>query len=246
MNMKNIIFCLTLNFLLSSFLFAQGHKQVKEGNELYAQGKYDEANNKYRDALIDNPESPIVHFNLGDVLYKKKNYEEAVKSFDKTTSSEDILQQSKSYYNLGNTLYRMGKLPESIQMYKKALELNPEDEDAKYNIEFVRTKIKNEAQKQPNQNQQQSSEQQEQQQSEQKQDEQNKDQQNQEKPQQNNSEEEKEKQEQQLQQQQEGQAQEISKEDAERILDALKNEEQENLQQQKAKAQGRPFRGKDW
>lgn len=244
--MKKIVFCITLNLALISSLFAQGHKQVKEGNELYAQEKYDEANNKYRDALIENPESPIVHFNLGDVLYKKKNYEEAIESFDKTTSSEDVLLQSKSYYNMGNTLYRMGKLPESIQMYKKALELNPDDEDAKYNLEYVRTKIKNEAEKQPNPNQQQGGEQQEQQQSEQKEDEQNKDRQEQQQPQQSNNEDEKEKQEQPLQQQQEGQAQEISKEDAERILDALKNEEQEMLQQQKAKAQGRPFRGKDW
>jgi tetratricopeptide (TPR) repeat protein len=227
-------------------VFAQGHKQVKEGNELYSQEKYDEANNKYRDALLENPESPIIHFNIGDVLYKKKNYEEAIKSFDKSTSSDDVLLQSKSYYNLGNTLYRMGKLPESIQMYKKALELNPDDEDAKYNLEYVRAKIKNEAEKQPAQNQPQSSGQQEQQSApNQNQDEQNQDQQKQEEQQQPESSEDQQQQQEQMQQQA-APAQEISKEDAERILDALKNEEEDLLQQQKAKTQGRPFRGKDW
>ncbi|HEX9652485.1 MAG TPA: tetratricopeptide repeat protein, partial [bacterium] len=165
--MKKTIFCIFLNFAVGSALFAQGHKQVQEGNELYSQEKYDEANNKYRDALIDNPESPIVHFNIGDVLYKKKNFEEAIKSFDKTTSADDVLLQAKSYFNVGNSLYRMGKLPESIQMYKKALELNPDDEDAKYNLEYVRTKIKNEAEKQQNQPQSGEQQQEQQQQSEQ-------------------------------------------------------------------------------
>ncbi len=244
--MKKIIFGIILNFILFSVLFAQGHKQVKEGNELFFQEKYDEANNKYRDALLENPESPIIHFNIGDVLYKKKNYEEALKSFDKTTAADDILLQSKSYYNLGNTLYRMGKLPESIQMYKKALELNPDDEDAKYNLEYVRTKIKNEAEKQPAQNQPQSSGQQEQQSApNQNQDEQNQDQQKQEE-QQTEPREDQQQQQPQEQMQQAEPAQEISKEDAERILDALKNEEGELLQQQRAKTPGRPFRGKDW
>jgi tetratricopeptide (TPR) repeat protein len=241
--MTEIMLCIALNLSLVSTLFAQGHKQVREGNELYSQEKYDEANNKYRDALIDNPESPIVHFNIGDVLYKKKNYEDAVKSFDKTTSSDDVLLQSKSYYNMGNTLYRLNKLPESIQMYKKALELNPDDEDAKYNLEYVRTKIKNDAEKQQQQNQPQSGEQQQEQQSEQNKDEDEQQEQQQEEPKPENGEQD---QQQQQQEQQSGEAQEISKEDAERILDALKNEEEDLLQKQKAKTQGRPFRGKDW
>jgi len=248
--MKNIIFFiifLALNFLFDVSTFAQGgHRQVKEGNRLYAEEKYDEANNKYRDALIENPESPIVHFNIGDALYKKNNYEEARKSFEKATSSDDILVQSKSYYNVGNALYRLGKLPESILMYKKALELNPDDEDAKYNLEYVRAKLKNEAQKQPmpNQNQQQSGEQQQDQQNP---DQNSEEQENQQQEQQNTSEEQQNNEQQQNQQEQQAQpVQEISKEDAERILDALKNEEQDLLQQQRAKKPGRPFRGKDW
>ncbi len=243
--MQKVIFFLSINFVFSLNAFAQGHRQVKEGNQLYAEEKYDEANNKYRDALIENPESPIVHFNIGDALYKKNNHEEALKSFEKATSSDDILVQSKSYYNVGNALYRLGKLPESILMYKKALELNPDDEDAKYNLEYVRAKLKNEAQKQPlpNQNQKQQS-------GEQQQDQQNPDQNSEEQKkeeEQNASEEQQNNEQQQNQQEQQAQpAQEISKKDAERILDALKNEEQDLLQQQRAKKPGRPFRGKDW
>lgn len=233
--------------------FAQGgHKQVADGNKLFAEEKYDEANNKYRDALIESPESPIIQFNIGDALFKKHNYEEALKSYEKATSSDDLNLQAQGYYNLGNTLYKMGKLPESILAYKKALELNPNDEDAKYNLEYVRAKLKDSANKQPQQNQQQ---QQQQQQGQQNQDSQQQDREKQQKKnesdQQQGDDEQKQKSQQEQQQEQtqdqpETQPGELSKKDAERILNALKNDEQKLLQQQRVKKQGRAFRGKDW
>ena len=115
------IFWVLFVFLMScSGLLAQGgHKKVKEGNSLYVEEKYDEANNKYRDALLENPDSPIVNFNIGDVLYKKKNYEEAIKSYQKSLSADERLLQAKSHYNIGNALYKMGKLPEVLQSTKK-------------------------------------------------------------------------------------------------------------------------------
>jgi tetratricopeptide (TPR) repeat protein len=243
--MTRLILLSIVNLLFSISAFAQGgYKQVSEGNKLFAEEKYDEANNKYRDALIENPESPILHYNLGDVQYKKSNYEEALKSYEKALSSDDILLQSKSYYNMGNTLYRLGQLPESILAYKKALELNPDDEDAKYNLEYVRAKLKDMAQKQPQQNQQQQQQDQQNQEQNQNSSEQEQEQeQNESEHNQNQGEEE---QQQQAEEQEAGQPKEISKEDAERILDALQNEEQELLQKQKARKQGRPFRGKDW
>lgn len=142
----------------SASLFAQGagRKQVLEGNRKYAEGKYDEANDSYRDAEIDNPESAIVKFNIGDALYQKRNYEEALKTYqDAIQKSDDIKLQAQGYYNIGNTLYRLNKWPESILAYQQALKLNPNDEDAKYNLEYVRVKLKQHAQKQnsPQQNQ---------------------------------------------------------------------------------------------
>jgi Ca-activated chloride channel family protein len=43
---------------------------------------------------------------------------------------------------MGNALFRINKLDESIVAYKKALELNPSDMDAKFNLEFAREQIK--------------------------------------------------------------------------------------------------------
>ncbi len=250
--------CLYSVVLAGGNVLAQGHKQVEEGNRLFTEQKYDEANNKYRDALIAQPESDIVHFNIGDVQYKKRNFEEAMTSYEKALSSEDILLQAQSYYNIGNTLYKMGKLPESILSYKKALELNPADEDAKYNLEYVRAKLKdnqqqNEQDQQNNQQQQNEEQQQnekgqvdENQQQQKEQQDEHQEQGEQQKNEERQQNEQKPGEEGEQEQQEEQQTKEISKEDAERILDALQNEEQDLLKNKKKRKIQAAFRGKDW
>lgn len=221
--------------------------KVAEGNELFTEEKFDEANNKYRDALLDDPESAEIHFNIGATQYKKKKYEEAIGEFEKSLSTDDILLQSKNYYNMGNTLYRMGKLPEAILAYTQALKYNPDDVDAKYNLEYVRKKLKDEADKQQQQQNDQQQQQQQQQQEQQQQGDENKDEQ--EKEQQQQQQEQQQEQEQQEEQQQQAQQQDqekMSKEDAERILNALKNDEKDLQKQRQAKTSGNYRVLKDW
>jgi tetratricopeptide (TPR) repeat protein len=74
-------------------------------------------------------------------------------------------------YNLGNSAYRQGRLEEAVELYKRALELDPDDRDAKFNLEFVRDEIrrrheeaKNRQQQQQEQSQNPSSEEQQEQQ----------------------------------------------------------------------------------
>jgi len=138
-----IVLYISVIFIGPGILLGQaGRKKVMEGNRLFGEEKYDEANNKYQDALLEDPGSTVIQFNVGDVLYKKKNFEKAMEAYQKALASDDPLFQSKSYYNIGNTLYQSGKLPESILAYEQALKLNPDDQDAKYNLEFVRNKLK--------------------------------------------------------------------------------------------------------
>jgi Ca-activated chloride channel family protein len=227
-------------FLAANSSFAQAYRsKIVAGNKLYTEEKYDESLNKYRDAQVQAPESPIIKFNIGDAQYKKKNFDEALKEFESSLTSDDVLMQAKTYYNMGNSLYRQGKLPESIQAYKKSLELKPDDEDAKYNLEFVRKQLKDQAQKQqqnPQQQQQQNQQQQNQQQNDQKQQDQDKKEQEQQKQQQQ----------QEQQQQQQPSKEDISKEDAQRILDALKEDEKEMKDARKQQTPGNPYVTKDW
>lgn len=244
--------------LLPALLLAQpGRKKVQEGNKLFTEEKFEEANGKYRDALLDVPESPVVNYNIAGTQYKIGKYEEALENYSKSmsprlaeerTPEEDQLLRSQIHYNRGNTLYRMNKYPEAIREYQEALKLNPDDEDAKYNLEFVRNKLKNQSQQdqQDQQNQQnqqnQQQQQQQQQQDQQKQDEKEK-QQEQENQQQDQQEEQ---QQQQQQEQQPGEMKEMSKEDAELILNALKEDEKDEQQKRKMKVPANARVLKDW
>ncbi len=225
--------------ILAAVLFSPGllpaqsaRKKVLEGNRLYLEEKYDEANNKYQDALLEDPGSTDIQFNIGNVLYKKNNPEKAIESYQKSLSADDPMVQAQTYYNIGNSLYRAEKLPESILAYEQALKLNPDDQDAKYNLEYVRNKLKENAQPQE-QNQEDQQQQQEQNKEEQEQKEKNEqDKQNEQKEQE--------------QQQASGEEKkEMSKEEAERLLEALK-EDQKDMKKKEVKARGRARVEKDW
>lgn len=129
--------------------------KLKKGIQAYKEEQWDEALNRFQDALLDDPENPQLHFNLGTVQYKKQKYQEALKSFEKAILTKDLKLQQYAYYNQGNVYYQMNKYPEAIQAYKKALDLDPADQDAKFNLELVRAKLKEQAQKQQQPNQQQ-------------------------------------------------------------------------------------------
>lgn len=243
--MRNCIFlllgCLLSTANVTAWAQGAGRRQIAEGNKHYAENKFDEANDKYRDAEVANPESPIVHFDIGDALYKKRKYEEALQAYQKTLQKSDDPQlQAQAYYNSGNTYFRLNKWQESLQSYQEALKLNPNDQDAKYNLEYVRAKIKENAKKQPQDQQQQKQQNQQQQDQQQKQpdpDQQQKEQQQPDQQKQNEA---------QPAKQQKGDKDQMKKEDAARLLEALKNQEKEAQKQRQMKVQGRARVDKDW
>jgi Ca-activated chloride channel family protein len=238
-----------------SSLNKKGNKAYQDAAELSEKGEknesleaYERALKFYRDAEIEKPESPEVSYNIGNVNYQREKYEDALEKYYRALSVDEPENQAATYYNMGNALYRAGKYPEAIQTYQKCLDINPDDEDAKYNLEFVRKKMKEmldkEAQRQQNQQKQQQQQQQEQQ--EQKSQEQEQNQQPEEKQQQQaqpQDQQEKEEQKQEQMQPKEG----MTKEDAERILNALKDDEKDILKKQQRSPQSRGRRGgKDW
>lgn len=129
--------------------------KIKKGVEAYQNEQWDEALNYFQDALLSDPENPQLHFDLGTVQYKKQKYEDALKSFEKSILTKDVKLQQNAYYNQGNTYYQLNKYQEAIQAYIKALELEPNDREAKHNLELVRAKLKEMADKKQQQQDQQ-------------------------------------------------------------------------------------------
>jgi Ca-activated chloride channel family protein len=252
-----VLIIFQLVFTLPQVLNAADRSKIKDGVKAFQKEQWDESLNKFQDALVDDPTNPLLHFNVGDVNYKKKNYEEALKSFEKTLNTNDVSLQQQAYYNMGNSYYQMNKYQEAIDYYKEALELNPNDLDAKYNLELVRAKIKEMAKKQPMDNQQQ------QQQGDQKQQQQGSDNQQQNEQQQNgeneneNEQNQQEKGKQQTRAEQQNQEQkqagkpeekkELTKEQAEQILRSLRSKEEGNKKLRPMPPQSGKVRvEKDW
>jgi tetratricopeptide (TPR) repeat protein len=253
-DMRIIIIFLVFILSATSAYSQKEKKRIRQGNTEYEEGNFSEAEKEYRKALMEKPGYTKGTFNLGDAMYEQENYEESNKLFtevtERITSPEE---KASAYYNLGNTYMKENKFQESIDAYKNSLRLNPNDPDAKYNLEYARKKLKEQQQNQ-DQNQDQDKKDQDKKDQDKKdqdkkdqekkdQDKENKDQdkKDQEKKDQNNGDQKKD--------QQKQEPQKISKQDAQRMLDALNNDEKKTLQKlQKQKAEA--IKGKksdiDW
>jgi tetratricopeptide (TPR) repeat protein len=134
--LKNAVAVITF-MMFSNVSFSQSTKaEIIKGNKAYKENNFSEAESAYRDALKNGEKSEIANYNLGNTLYKKDDTEEATKAFDnaiKNTDNNEIKQ--KAFYNKGVALQKAKKLPECIIAYKNALILNPNDEDARQNLQ---------------------------------------------------------------------------------------------------------------
>ena len=128
-----------------------GRGETREGNRLYEEGRFAEAHEKYLEALLEAPDSPIIRFNDGNALYRGENYESALESFRTAVESGDPQLAAAAWYNLGNTLYRQGALPESLEAFKQALRADAADIDAKHNLERVLEQMQQQQQQQEQQ-----------------------------------------------------------------------------------------------
>lgn len=114
---------------------------VRRGNKQYAEKNYSEAIEKYK-ASLEQEYNEKAMFNLGDTYYKQGNFEEAIKCFKtliEENASTDI--QADAHYNIGNCLVEQKKYNDAFEEYKKCLKLNPNDNDARYNLEYCRAHL---------------------------------------------------------------------------------------------------------
>ena len=226
--------------LLSGQLLAQADKKyIRQGNREYYRDKYQDSEISYRKAIDDNRRSPDAVFNIGDALYKQNKYEEAARQFSENINmNDDIDKRAAGLYNLGNSLLQAKKIKESIDAYKGSLKLQPDNQEAKYNLAYAQDLLRQEQQQQ-----------QQQQNNDQDKNKENQDQKDEKEQQQNNDQKQDQQQNQQKdQKQQEQQEQNISKEDAQRLLNSLANDEknvQEKVKLAKA-ARERKLTVKNW
>jgi len=128
--------------------------RVKKGNELYQKKRYSDALEYYQNALEKDPDSQIIHYNLGTALYKMQDYGRAIAQLNDALLGEDPKINQKAQYNLGNSYYQKGiqeeakelnsavaSLEKSLGHFEKALQLDPGDQDAQYNYDLVKKEL---------------------------------------------------------------------------------------------------------
>jgi tetratricopeptide (TPR) repeat protein len=201
---------------------------VRDGNSLYAEKKYSDAELKYRKALGEDPALVEGHYDLGNSLHRQGKFEDAVREYEATVGkTEGKEARSRAFYNIGNSFLRQQKYEEAVKAYIESLKLNPEDQEAKYNLSYALEMLKRPPppeQKQKDKNDQ-----------DKKKDEQKKDDQKKDQPKQD-----------QKKNQLPPREKKISQADAQRILDALQQNEKEIQKKLRVRQAVRPKGEKDW
>jgi tetratricopeptide (TPR) repeat protein len=145
--MKKLAYIFLL--LIATAASAQsGKKFVREGNKLYKEKRYRDADSLYREGLKDTA-SYKAGFNLGDALYKQGKYKEAADYFSGIAQkNKDMNIRAQAYHNMGNCYLESKDYQQSVDAYKNALRINPNDEDTRYNLAYALQKLKKQQQEQ--------------------------------------------------------------------------------------------------
>jgi Ca-activated chloride channel family protein len=205
---------------------------IRNGTDFYEKEQYVESEVEFRKGLEKTPESFEGRFNLGDALFKQEKVDDAIEQFQALTNRTDDKQKSSDlYHNIGNGFFAKQELEKSIEAYKKALRNDPADNETRYNLIVAQKMLKNQKNKDQKDQKNKDQKQEQEQQQEQKQQQDQKKQEDQ----------------QQQQQKQQQQNKGMSKENAERILKSLDEDEKE-LQERlrKAKQQQQSEIEKNW
>jgi Ca-activated chloride channel family protein len=125
------------------------------GLQLYRDGKYAEAYQRFQEDLKNHPDSPAkdkMQFDAGTAAYKMGEYSKAIESFSQALLSKETSMQENSHFNMGRTLEERADMDKTDQdairdlenaqtHYEDVLKLNPNNEIARANLEAVKKKI---------------------------------------------------------------------------------------------------------
>ena len=77
-------------------------------------------------------------FDAANAAYADGRYEQAANMYEALLAEGE---NATLYYNLGNARFKQGELAQSILNYERALRLQPNHKDAKYNLKFAQSRI---------------------------------------------------------------------------------------------------------
>jgi len=241
---RSIIWTIACLFCTGSIVAQKAErKSIREGNKLFKEEKFTEAEIAYRKSIDVNPRSIEGAYDLGNALYKQGKFPEAAEQYQivagqgekmtKTPEGKDRL--SEVFHNTGNIFMQNKEYGKSVDAYKQSLRLNPRDDETRYNLALAQKLLQDQENQDQNQDQQNEDKQENQ--------DQNQDQQQDQQQQQPDDQKEDKTQEQPQQNEQ------MSQDNAQQILDAFLQDEkdtQEKVKQAQQQQQQRRRTEKEW
>ncbi len=146
---------LLLSLLTPQAAEAGARDLARQGLDSYERGDFATALERFLAAQAEDPDSPATAYNAGAAAYKNQDHAQALAQFQRAAQGlaqgldhkpEQAELLAKSLYNQGNAAYRLGRLPEAVSLYEQALELTPEDQDTRLNLDFVRRQLERQEQ----------------------------------------------------------------------------------------------------
>jgi Ca-activated chloride channel family protein len=112
---------------------------------LYERGLYEDAAKAFSDALATTPNERTLKQGLASSLYKLGRYQESEAIFaDLAKLAQDGRTYFESTYNEGNAQLAQRRYQDAINTFQKALDVKPDDQQARHNLEVARALLKEE------------------------------------------------------------------------------------------------------
>ncbi len=99
-------------------------------------GNHKEAEEILRAAWAEEPSMPQLSKNLGDLHYRTGSYDDAWEAYQRVVKLQPTLGDDV-YFKLGNIAYKKLRRDDATEYWRKALEINPNHELARTNLETM-------------------------------------------------------------------------------------------------------------
>lgn len=141
--------------ILPLSLFAEEDRsQMRKGNGLFEDGKFEEAELAYRRSMAEDSTSLGTRYNLANSLYRQGKTEAAVSLL--SPMADTVFNESRSedfYHNLANFLLEQKDYQGAVEAYRNSLRKRPDDMETKTNLAYAQEMLKNQQNQQDQQNQ---------------------------------------------------------------------------------------------
>ena len=112
-------------------------KYNDEGNASFEENAYSEALDAYRLAQVSEPDQPEPYYNAANTYNRQGDVAGTALQTEQALKTSDTGLQAQALYNLGNAFFDSQEWQQAVEAYKQTLRLDPDDEDAKYNLELA-------------------------------------------------------------------------------------------------------------